>query len=61
MEDQKRSAYWKAVIMRIVLPLANDVNSKASSSTYEAKALAADDLALQVILLDPRSGSSEGK
>ena len=29
--------------------------------TYQAKALAADDFAFQVILLDPWSGSSEGE
>ena len=34
---------------------------QALQCTYQAKALAADDFALQVILLDSWSGSSEGK
>jgi hypothetical protein len=34
---------------------------KDMPATYQAKALAADDFALQIILLDPWSGSPEGK
>jgi len=60
----KRRADWKAT-MRIGGPMMMMMSTQkicqALQCTYQAKALAADDFALQVILLDPRSGSSEGK
>ena len=56
----KRKADWKAT-MRIGGPMMMMMYCQALQCTYQAKALAADDFALQVILLDSWSGSSEGK
>ena len=63
-EVSKRRADWKDAMRNrrtndnVIMMMSTQ---KDMPATYQAKALAADDFALQVILLDPWSGSSEGE